>query len=889
MLIGRDDEIRRITALIDDALQLPGPLRFIQIDGEIGVGKSALLSAVLGRVRERSPESSDAQRARTHTPAATESTRALRPRRVFLVQGDRFHAEAPLTAFRVFCESLLGESLECLLDAATPSVLASRCVDALGDAALILAVDDAQWLDTASMTFLETLMRHPVTGPFVVLVVHRFEHTPWNLVRTARHRGAVLEHLTVEALSDASIARIAEGLPDDHVAAVVESSEGNPLFAHTAITGFRRHPDAKQVDEALQLAEHTGTPMLASAIAADLDTLTVPARRTLETLAVLGDSDTQSVTEVTGLDRDVVQAGAQELAERGLVSDSPHEVLHPVVRFSVYQNTDTTRRTEFHRRAAHLPDTELFTRAEHLAGALRASEALADAANPLTESEVQVLVEASDLALGSDPGAIRRWLGALPPSLRTAQSEILLARAMILTGDVVKAIERLRALIVGEGMLDVPREVSPEAQILLVNALRMTERPDEARALLATEHEWASGTDAALLREYIDVVALIDGNAPDELVSRLESLPDDSGSGLNRIVAAIYRTMTLLSEGRVPQARVTFQRVIEWIERVSNDELVTVPHATCAAVWAAYILDEYGAGATLAGRALELARRHGQADVLANLGTGLSFCQASLGLLDDADETGAEAIRAAEKYGPVALISMACAGLMVAAQGRNDLELLQQRLDDLMDVPLPEFGWFRRAVLTTRTRVSAMLGQPESCPELLGKPKDAMAALRHADAAVVAAMQGDIDTAKMLLAEGLSIADEQDQGGQRGMLLATEADLLLSTGNPLEASTVYRAARDIFEERDMRLQLGRAQAGIARADAALAEQSEPLAQLTDREREVVAAVSEGLSNRRIAERFVLSHRTVENHVRNIFKKLGIDSREELVAIAARNR
>lgn len=52
--------------------------------------------------------------------------------------------------------------------------------------------------------------------------------------------------------------------------------------------------------------------------------------------------------------------------------------------------------------------------------------------------------------------------------------------------------------------------------------------------------------------------------------------------------------------------------------------------------------------------------------------------------------------------------------------------------------------------------------------------------------------------------------------------------------------------------------------------------------LTAREREIVALVAEGLSNRAIAERLVVSTRTVENHLHRAYPKLGISSRAELV-------
>ena len=52
---------------------------------------------------------------------------------------------------------------------------------------------------------------------------------------------------------------------------------------------------------------------------------------------------------------------------------------------------------------------------------------------------------------------------------------------------------------------------------------------------------------------------------------------------------------------------------------------------------------------------------------------------------------------------------------------------------------------------------------------------------------------------------------------------------------------------------------------------------EPLAELTEREREVLALMAEGYSNRAIAETIFVSERAVERHVTSIFSKLGLEA------------
>ncbi|MDI6102430.1 response regulator transcription factor [Actinoplanes sp. NEAU-A12] len=67
------------------------------------------------------------------------------------------------------------------------------------------------------------------------------------------------------------------------------------------------------------------------------------------------------------------------------------------------------------------------------------------------------------------------------------------------------------------------------------------------------------------------------------------------------------------------------------------------------------------------------------------------------------------------------------------------------------------------------------------------------------------------------------------------------------------------------------------------AAAPAAPEDRPL--LTDRETEVLRLVAKGLSYKQVADRLVVSHRTVQNHVQNTLGKLQLHNRVELVRYA----
>jgi len=85
---------------------------------------------------------------------------------------------------------------------------------------------------------------------------------------------------------------------------------------------------------------------------------------------------------------------------------------------------------------------------------------------------------------------------------------------------------------------------------------------------------------------------------------------------------------------------------------------------------------------------------------------------------------------------------------------------------------------------------------------------------------------------------------------------------------------------------------GRATLSPEAAQTLVETANQPLApglDLTEREREVLALMIEGLNNTQIAGRLTVSPSTIKSHVSSVLSKLGVASRTEAVSLALRNR
>ncbi len=60
-----------------------------------------------------------------------------------------------------------------------------------------------------------------------------------------------------------------------------------------------------------------------------------------------------------------------------------------------------------------------------------------------------------------------------------------------------------------------------------------------------------------------------------------------------------------------------------------------------------------------------------------------------------------------------------------------------------------------------------------------------------------------------------------------------------------------------------------------------------MSSLTDREREILGLIAEGLTNRQIGDRLFLAEKTIKNYVSSLLAKLGLERRTQAAVLAAR--
>jgi DNA-binding CsgD family transcriptional regulator len=160
----------------------------------------------------------------------------------------------------------------------------------------------------------------------------------------------------------------------------------------------------------------------------------------------------------------------------------------------------------------------------------------------------------------------------------------------------------------------------------------------------------------------------------------------------------------------------------------------------------------------------------------------------------------------------------------------------------------------------------------------LGRPEQAAARMHQLDGH----LQGPLLMARVAHVAAL------DAGDAAGLVEAGEAfervgSLLCAAEAFADASRAYRRAgrtRDATNAATRSTELAQQCEGAATPALRLTDEAIPL---TRREREIALLAANGLTSRVIAERLVLSPRTVDNHLQRVYDKLGVSGREGLAA------
>src|ERR687885_101911 len=232
LFVGRLEEQKLLTSLLDDVATRGQALI---LRGEPGIGKSRLLSETERTARERGMAvlTTTGVQCEAHLPFAG-LHQMLRP-----VRG---RASELRDVQRAALDAAFGLSDEV---APEPFRIAMAALDLLSDVAtgvgLLLAVEDAQWLDRATSEVLAFVARRIESDPIVLVAAIREGYaSPLGAANLPEHEVIRLDDTAAAALLDAS----APGLPVATRARVLRVAAGNPLaILELPAAAGRRHDE----------------------------------------------------------------------------------------------------------------------------------------------------------------------------------------------------------------------------------------------------------------------------------------------------------------------------------------------------------------------------------------------------------------------------------------------------------------------------------------------------------------------------------------------------------------------------------------------------------------------------------------------------------------------
>lgn len=819
MLIGRATELEHLRSHLRPP---PGaPRRIVLLEGALGIGKTALLNELL----------------RTGLPS-----------RVLFSRADEVATNIPLDGIRPIVEEMLGDDLSVLLKGSAPHRLQRRLRTAVAAEPSVVVVDDAHWLDPASVEALAGLIADPSGEPGAVLLCARTGLIPDALLQAASRGGCAVYRVALQPLDDEEAAALlaAHGAGGD---TLIQLAGGNPLFLHLLAETGATGADGPDDETPFEIGD---------ALRGELSALSAEDLRLLQALSLTPAVSPETAGRISDADADAVTAATDRLARRGLVDAEALEVAHPFIRTAAYRSMSPGARRRAHRiAAAHAAD--VLSRAAHLQrlGA------------HLAPDELDALVRAAEIVSITSPAsgvALLTGTRRLPHPLR----DRVLARSLLLDGRPAEA----EAVLRGDPASGVP---AGEALSLLLQSLRIQGRPQEAFELV--RDAGASTLDPEVAVELATLVVMHDGGTAFDARSWLDD--DDIRPGHAAALAGL-RSLSHLRAGDLARGREEYRRAMAGFDALGPVELLPVIDAITAMGWSAHFLADFEAGAALVERGIALAEGHGRFHVLPHLYLILAFLCIPLDRCDEADELIELSLHAAERHDWPDAVPLALTASLVAAPGRVPPEELAARFRRLQDAGLPRIAWWRQIVELFLARAAILLGLPFDAAALtITGEHDAFSSQKHIGLGEWSLAQGDVQGALDHAGASIAWAVQAGHLSQQGHGTMLRARIEIARGRPVDALQDLRAASDLFERAGTLLYRRLALASAAQLEAAALEaaaEGSAAEALTRRERDVADLVAEGLSNRAIAERLHLSIRTVESHVAGILRKTGLRSR-----------
>jgi len=934
-LVGRAGELRAIDGLVEGLL-VGGVGGVLLLNGQPGIGKTRLLDELCARA---GGAGATVLRGRAATALGDV------PYDVFAdALGPRLAAQPPAgpgadASLALAVAALTGAVPEGRSGGDERSLIwrgARSLLERLArEGPVVLALDDVHWADAASVGLIDALLRRPPAGPLLLAVSWRDEHDrelTLRLVEASRQTSTT--RLAPQPLDAADTARLVPGLDPEARAAVVAESGGNPFYA----VQLGRHWGAEAAPGApARVVRQAGVPQtVAAAVHAEIAALPEAARAFARGAAVAGDPFAlASATAAAGVDPAAAGRALDALSAAGIVVPVEDDAQrfsfrHPIVWRAIHDATPAGWRIEAHARAAAL-----------LAGAgaptrLRAHH-LARSAVPGDLEAIAVLTASATAVLPQSPASAAEWAAAareLLPDGEDHHGERLAlleleARGRLASGDLLGAHAALSRALQEAGE-DPDRRRSPLQGIVYLEMLLGWF--DEARARLAGARD--QDPDGGWTDLYLAGVDMFRTDVAG-CVARADALspPPIPGDSPERrtMGTVIYATAAAgrLVLGGASAATADHVRATALMDGLDPDSTDLWAEAAFMLSLVDRMLDQEDVAIARLRTMLRSSRPMRQIHVQLRGGTDLAMALAERGDLEEAAQLAESAVETGRMVGSGWLLANAliaqCAVTRLAGDVPRALALGQEVQSLPIDRRRPYPGLQRR----TMAGVYLAAGDPDACVAQFGPlgPIDAAdlgpggrglvhellaeahvergdldAAGVEARAAAVAAEQSGLPRARMraeraqarlrlagadargAVAPALAAVTHAVDAGPplelaRSRLLAGQ--VLAAAGRRAEAIEALTAAEETFARLGVGLWRPVAVRELRRLGRRVPAPGEDAGGLSAREREIAELVAAGRTNQEIADALFVSRRTVETHVRNLFRKLDVRSRGEI--------